>query len=300
MDKKNTILAASLAILILATIAYKAPLTQKAQQPEVNILTVDQLNSADEIILESADKNFSIKKEGERWKVSNTKSFYADNEKVSRFLSAIKKTGEESLELVSVSSSKKDQLLPKNSSIAVTIKKSGNKEIEVVVAKAPSRSGSYISLAGKNETYLTKTDIVTLVGADDWIDLTIFSGNKDDINRLRLQYPGSEFAMEKKDDKWSGVKPFIFPVSSNKIDEILDIMTNLQGVKIPTQDYKGTGLEKNLIIVQASGANINNTIMVGEADKDGNYFAKRGDSDNIYLITKKQRDELVKKINDLR
>ena len=47
------------------------------------------------------------------------------------------------------------------------------------------------------------------------------------------------------------------------------------------------------------GNNIDDTIMVGEANEDKLYFVKRAINDNIYLISKEQRDKLDKKISDL-
>ncbi len=68
--------------------------------------------------------------------------------------------------------------------------------------------------------------------------------------------------------------PNNFSVSTDKIDPILSIMSDLTAVKIPEQTFNNTGLEKHLIIIQATGEGIDNTLMVGTADKDNNYFAK--------------------------
>ena len=43
-----------------------------------------------------------------------------------------------------------------------------------------------------------------------------------------------------------------------------------------------------------------NTLMVGDDNGEGLYFAKRGDSDNIYLISEEQRDVLDQTIRSLR
>ncbi|MBU4026105.1 DUF4340 domain-containing protein, partial [Patescibacteria group bacterium] len=118
---------------------------------------------------------------------------------------------------------------------------------------------------------------------------------------------------EKLEYEWEGISPYEFSVDENKIDEILNIMSNLIAAKIPEQTFDGTGLEKNLIIAQATGEGIDNILMVGGALQNGStalrdyganaeeelYYAKKGDSDNIYLITKEQRDELDKNIKDL-
>ena len=122
-----------------------------------------------------------------------------------------------------------------------------------------------------------------------------------------MQYPDREFAIEKvkngDKEEWQGTLPYKFKVSEEKINKILNIMTSLRATRIPEQKFEGTGLEKHLIIVEASGDDVDSVLMVGDTYKDGEeelYYAKRGDSDNIYLITKEQRDELDKTIRDLR
>jgi hypothetical protein len=72
----------------------------------------------------------------------------------------------------------------------------------------------------------------------------------------------------------------------------LGILENLRSADIPAQEFKGTGLEKNSLIIQVSGEGFDNTLMVGDCTKDNVCYAKRGDSDNIYFITKEQRDAL--------
>ncbi len=96
--------------------------------------------------------------------------------------------------------------------------------------------------------------------------------------------------------------PYSFEVDEDKISEILNIMSSLNAISIPEQIFDNTGLEKNNIIVEATGEEVNNILMIGDAENEEEirYYAKRGDSDNIYLITKAQRDALDKQIWDLR
>jgi DNA mismatch repair protein MutH len=97
-----------------------------------------------------------------------------------------------------------------------------------------------------------------------------------------------------------GSVPYKFPVDEEKISKIVDIMAGLTAVEIPAQTFDGTGLEKNSIIVQATGDGIDNTIMIGDANADGLYFAKSSRNDNIYLVSKENRDELDQRIRDLK
>jgi hypothetical protein len=133
----------------------------------------------------------------------------------------------------------------------------------------------------------------------EWRDLTIFSSAKEKINKIRFQYPNREFTVEFKNDKWSGVLPEKFTVNQEKIGKIAQIMSSLKAREIPEQTFKNTGLEKHLIIIEAAGEAIDNVLMVG-ASQGGLSYAKRGESDNIYLIDKSARDELDKWIWQLK
>ena len=126
------------------------------------------------------------------------------------------------------------------------------------------------------------------------------SSDKEKITKIRFQYPTREFTIEKTDDKWSGTLPYSFDVDEDKVDDILVIMSDLTAVKIPEQTFQGTGLDKHNIIIQAIGEDMEAVLMVGDDNGEELFYAKRGDSDNIYLITEKQRDKLNIKISDLK
>ena len=137
----------------------------------------------------------------------------------------------------------------------------------------------------------------------------IFLNNKESVNKLRFQYPDKEFSVEKKyvDDgsyKWEGVEPNFFEGNNEKIDKIASTMSQLIAIKIPEQNFKGTGLDNHSIIVEASGDGFSSIIMIGSKDgKEGDnefYYAKRADSDNIYLLSKDERDALDVSIDELK
>ena len=126
------------------------------------------------------------------------------------------------------------------------------------------------------------------------------------MTKLRLQYPKQQLVIEKDNEEWKGVEPYSFKTSKEKIEKILKVMTNLQAVEIPVQSFEGTGLEKNDLIIQITGENgLDNTLMVGDEyvnEETGVklYYAKKGDSDNIYLISEEEKDKLVTTIVGLR
>jgi len=135
---------------------------------------------------------------------------------------------------------------------------------------------------------------------EEWRDLAILSFSQDQASSIRFQYPSRQFTVEKKDNKWAGTLPKPFSVTESKITDVLGVLANLQAEKIPAQDFKGTGLEKNNIIIQVKGDGFDNILMIGDCTKDNLCYAKRGDSDNIYLISKANRDALDKKFTDLK
>ena len=118
-------------------------------------------------------------------------------------------------------------------------------------------------------------------------------------NKIRFQYPGSQFTVEKINNQWAGTRPYKFTVSQDKISAVLSVLQNLIATKIPAQTFAGTGLEKHSVIVQVTGNRFDDTIMIGDCTKDNLCYAKTAASDNIYLITKTDRDALNKKITDL-
>jgi len=134
--------------------------------------------------------------------------------------------------------------------------------------------------------------------------------SRDESSSQRIEESES---VQKKEYEWKGVAPYEFNVNSDKIQNVLIMMSDLTAAELPEQTFEGTGLEKNSLIVQATGEGIDNTIMIGDLfvpqaehleevktqAQTELYYAKKGDSDNIYLITKEQKDILNNRIIDL-
>ena len=190
----------------------------------------------------------------------------------------------------------------------------------IVGKPASDFKSTYISLEGSDKTYRVPANLASAFIRTDWYDMVIFETEKDKISKIRLQYPARELIIEREITEsvvdidqapeislgdWQGTMPYKFRVKEENIDPILDIMTNLTAIGIPAQNFEGTGLDKNNIIIEAIGEGVSNTIMIGglvpveEEEEARFYYAKRADSDNIYLITKEQGDELEKNIRDL-
>lgn len=314
MNKKTLLLGGILVVLIILAYAYQGPLKKWREnlgKPN-NFLSKVDVGTIGKIEITKNGKTTTIEKQGEKWKVGGTKDFYVEKSVADNIIQSLKKAAGAELELISANRDKKSGFKTDDSGIEVKLylsnaEKSPGAAVDFIIGKAGDNfTNTYISRPESNNTYSVKADLFNAFNQTEWRDKTIFSADKEKIAKIRFQYPKREFIIEKisssaedkngEKDYWMGTSPYKFKISKEKIDKILEIMSNLTAVKIPEQKFEGTGLDKYNIIIQATGDGIDNTIMVGDDNGEKLYFAKRGDSDNIYLISKSQRDELEKNI----
>jgi hypothetical protein len=302
MSKKNLILGGILVVLIAFSYIWSGPAKdwKAGAEKEKNFLAAISASEVNGIEITSANKQTILEKAGEQWRVDGAKDFYVKKDVAGALSTMLTEAGLKQLEVVSTSPDKKDSFVTDDQGIKVKIVEA-DKDLEFVIGKSTSDlAGTYISTPASDKTYSIGLDLNSLFGRSEWRDDTIFSFLKERATKVRFQYGKITFTIEGKDSKWNGTLPKKFAVSNDKITAILAVMENLTAAKIPVQDFKGTGLEKNNQIIQVTGEGFDVTLMVGDCTKDNLCYAKRGDSDNIYMITKEQRDSLNKKIGDLK
>lgn len=255
----------------------------------------------DRLVIGKGGVEEGYEKSGEEWVLSGTKGIRAKKEIINGFLDELEASQNSRVMLVSANPAKKGEFRTDESGIKVVLSAAGREISGFVAGKtSPDFLSIYVSKIGSAETYSWQAGLSRYLSQADWKDDSIFSTDKDKIAKIRFQYPRSSFTIEKQDGKWQGRSPWKFAVKQDKLDRLAGLMATLRAVEIPAQSFAGTGLEKHLIIVQATGEGIDNTIMIGDSNGKGSYFAKRGDSDNIYLISKQDRDELDKSISQLK
>lgn len=302
MNKKNLVLGGVLLFLIVLAYAYQGPLKkwQKNFNKSTSLLAKIDTAKIDKLEVIKDGQTLVIESQDGRWIVSGTKGFPVKNEMIVGLFDEIIKAKNSEITLISANKDKKGEFQTDDSGIAFKFY-SDNKQIaDLVIGKNGSDFAStYVSKIGSNETYLAKANLAKYIQGD-LRDDSIFSTDKSKIAKIRFQYPQSNFVIENKAGKWTGVSPWKFSVNKDKAERIAGIMANLSAAEIPEQTFVGTGLEKNLIIVQATGDGVDNTIMIGNDNGQALFYAKKGDSDNIYLISKETRDALEKTIAQLK
>jgi hypothetical protein len=306
MTKKNLILGGILIVLVALAWAYQGPFKkwQTGIGKPKNFLAGIEMDKIDKIEVAKLQSTTTIEKTGNGWKISGTKDFYAKASDVASLITALKEAEIANMEIVSENVNKKGEFsTDEESGVRLKLSESNTIKADFIIGKMGNDyASSYISKLNDNKTYFIKTNLTSMVGVEDWRDNIILTGDKTKITKIRFQYPDRQFTIEKKGEKWSVNTPKPTELKTEKVDEILTLMTTLSAAKIPDQIFKGTGLEKSRIIIQATGDGIDNTIMVGnESTKDKDmYFAKRSSSDNIYLISSDERIKLDKKVNDFK
>lgn len=312
MSKKNLNLAAVLAVLVAVAYLYQGPVgdwLEERRQP-ANFLA--DINTADVTRVEAAGENGTITlvRVDDGWKIEGTKDFYLKDRVVQTMETALSDAKQSELEVVSTNPDKKSEFeTDEGSGTLVKLYESGNQTAEFTVGKLASDfTSSYVSQPGLDKTYKTAASLSQAFANTEWYDKTIFDSGTGKISQVRFQYPESEFTVEKEGEgdeaTWVGTEPYRFRVDDEIVEEAVGVMTALSAADIPEQTFAGTGLEKHSIIVQATGEGLDNTLMVGDAQdpeaEEPLYYAKKGSSDNIYLITEEQKEILDKSIREMR
>ena len=307
MSKKNLFLGGVLVVLLALAYFYQGPLKewQDNYVKEKNILAELNTLDIDRIEINEGDSSIGFLKEEGKWRIDGTRGFIVRENIMLNVIDTLNKASDALVEVISNNPDKKSEFMTDDSGIHIILKRGEEILQEFIIGNnTADLTGTYLSKNDISKTYIFKSNLKDAFDRDDWYDKTIFSAEEGSINKMRFQYPNREFTVEKageaEEQTWGGTLPYAFSVDDEKLEEVINIMTNLTSIEIPEQNFEITGLEKHAIIVEANGEELSNTLMVGDAYSDDLYYAKKGDSDNIYLITKEQKEALEIQIWELR
>jgi hypothetical protein len=304
MSKKNITLLIILVVLAGLAYFYQGPyqkIKEDMAKPKNFFAKIDT-GKLDKVEIRKVFATTTLEKVDERWKVGETKDFYVNKAMLDSLLKVLTDAKSGELELASTNKDKKADFNTDDlQGTMVNLYENGKNTLTFIIGKiGPDYTTTYISKPGDNNTYKINVILASGFEQQDFRDSTVFTSEKDKITKIRFQYPNREFTVEKKNGKWEGTIPYKFPVNQDKLGKVADIMSGLVSSGIPEQNFKGTDLEKNSMIIEATGEGINNTLMVGKNNGKDEFYAKKGSSDNIYLITNAQKADLDKKIETLK
>jgi hypothetical protein len=302
--KKNLKLLVILIILVGGAYLLTGPIKDwnKKKRAPKNFLAAIDINRAERIEIARKEKTVKLIKEGENWRVEGEGKFFADPEAIETLKTEFKKAQSVGLEIASANKDKKSDFdLDKEYGAEIKFYQGGNEFGNLLIGKMTSDySGAYIGKEGDDNSYAVPVQLSAAFSPYEWRDRTILSFDQNKLERIRFHYPDREFVLEKKDGKWKGIAPSAFDANEEKLEPVLTVLANLRAEAIPAQKFSGTDLEKNLIIIEYKGEGIEGALMIGKDNSQGQYYAKRSDSDNIYLIAKSDRDMFNKKMEDFK
>jgi len=274
MRKENLILGGIFIVLLILAFAFEPMMAWKKNlsRPD-NFLSDINFEKVDKINIEKDGKKITLERQGDKWKIAGTKDFFvSDKEEI--FTTYIEEAIKANFDLVSNNKDKKADYETDKSGARVSFESDNKKLVDFIVGKMTNDfAGSYVSLPDAPETYKVDANLGYALNKDVnlWYDTKIFADKTDKVDKIRFQYPNSEFSVEKvkkadnqngegdlSKNNWKGTLPYSFNVDSKKIEKIIALMTGLNAVEIPPQTFEGTGLENHSIIVEISGDGIKN------------------------------------------
>jgi len=106
-------------------------------------------------------------------------------------------------------------------------------------AEAPDGQGVYVQLGGWPNIYLvgsTEAQRIMSKTAFDLRDKKILAFTPDTVHKLRVQYPASQFTVERSGDAWQLIEPHRQDIPRRwKIDQVLYELSTLEYAKIVTE-----------------------------------------------------------------
>jgi hypothetical protein len=302
-NKKTIILAVVLIALVGLAFAYQGPIKQWQENvsKQKNFLAAINTEKIDKIVV-AKNGETTLEKGSDGWLVGDLPTdqagtkFKAGKLAVQEVLDKLSNAATAQLELVSTNKAKKADFKTDSSGVTVKIYQAGKEIAKLVVGKvAGDYQSSYIASPDTDSTYLLKgVNLSYALDKTDWRERVIFVGEAAKFSKLRIQQGKVQFTADLSGEKWTAEDAKKTPLNKDKVGKIIALMANLTAADIPAQDFKTAGLEKNQLIVEASGSGVKNTLMVGNDNGKGMFYAKSGDSDIIYLISQADRDELNK------
>lgn len=127
--------------------------------------------------------------------------------------------------------------------------------------------------------------------------------NKDEIQKINIQFKDKEFEMIKEGEKWLQKKPKEFEAKKKKIDDLLENLTKLEGEKkIAAENLADFGLDKPELkakIFLKDGRQFE-VLLGNENPEKTKIYAKRADENYVFMVEQSLKSDLKVKEKELK
>lgn len=305
MNRKTLIALAVLGILIVvAVVVTRQP--EKGQVTGERPRPVPKLagGSFDTLTVTKGTSTTSIKKEGDSYKITAPAAYVADQ--------GVAKTAFESIEklefgtIVTDQKAKYAEFEVDDKALKVVVKKGEQTLAELLVGKSVG-GNTLVRVPGKDEVWQALGSFRYSLDRDTtgWRDKTISTFPQGDVEKVELKTREYGHALVKKDgDKWSVVE------STVKVDKVdttvptgivsaLGSWTTNDFADDAKPEQAGLANPENTIIVSLKGGKTV-SVLVGNKKGADDFYVKKADAPQIYLVKKYNLDRIDKKPIDLR
>jgi len=306
MNRKTLIALAVLGILIVVAVVV-------TRQPEKGQVTGERprpvpklaAGSFDTLTVTKGTSTTTLKKEGDTYKITAPAAYVADQ--------GVAKTAFESLEklefgtIVSDQKAKYTEFEVDDKALKVVVKKGDQALAELLVGKNVG-GNTLVRVPGKDEVWQALGSCRFSLDRDTtgWRDKTISTFPQADAEKVELKTRDHGHAVIKKEsgDKWSVVE------SSVKVDKLDNtVPTGIVSAlgSWTTNDFaddakpESTGLANpaNTVTVSLKGGKTV-SVLIGNKKGTDDFYVKKADAPQIYLVKKYNLDRIDKKPIDLR
>lgn len=163
-------------------------------------------------------------------------------------------------------------------------------------------SGTYVSRADDDTTYITPVTLVRAFDVESWRDRTVTGLNDKAIDTVTLDYAGqAPVVLTTKEDTtgeiyWRMDQPAKLRLDATKVAEWLTKIAALEASGIPAQDAP---LVRQLT-VKISGQGISENLVIGGQDPaTKSWYVKKESTGQLFLIADESKKELFKQVKDL-
>lgn len=317
MSMKQTVVLLVAALVLLALVFLsqqrEKATVEEARSPMVQLMAGVTSNTVERIEIAPAEgTSVTLTKRDSVWYVNPARQWKADKNHMTQMFNNIEKeiTGE----VVSTNKSNHvEYQVNESSATRVRLYGSDDKLLEdLLVGKAgASFTSTFVRKIGKDEVLNANAALsYTFNKPEGWRDKTVFDIQSATITGLECEGTSGTWTAAKSGEKWRLNKPQDAEVQSDKLQPVINTVATLRAVDFAetTQSLAELGLDppKQKITVQyedrvsSPPKPMSSVLLIGNKNLEKeNYYAKRPDSDVIYMIAAYMANTLTPNPADL-
>jgi len=238
---------------------------------------------------------------GEDWKMTAPLEHEADRSAVENLLSQVEKLNVPESTFGGKEKHAEFQLDAKG--IRVELFGAGGKRLSAFVIGKEDKGQTYLRKIGDAKVYraygLSRSAFEKAPAA--WRSKVVLSFRDNDVEAIEIEREGKPVRVARNGKAWKIEKPRAAPADEKKVQDLLSTLSNFWAADFAAQAKpEETGLAQPTlkVSVQLKGKGAR-TLVVGKQNAKGEYFAKRSDRPQVYLLASWQLPRISKTFEDL-